>query len=261
MNENQVDKCVHVKLEVGDDHVGVLTYERGRNNFLNPELITRISEGIQELERRGARAVVLTSPSRHFCAGADFNSNEVAEPGAVKSPIYEVVPKLFQRTIPVIATVRGAAVGGGVGLALSADFRVATPSTRFQVNFSRLGMSQGFALSVTLPRLVGLQQASELLYTSRNVYGAEALQIGLCDRLVSPERLENEARVFAADIAAAAPLAVAAIRERLHGDLPQQIEAALERDWRDQTRLKLTDDFKEGTAAVRDRRAADFKAR
>lgn len=261
MSAGEQPDDVSVRLEVGDDHVGVLTFERGRNNYLNRELVIRLSEGIAELQRDGARAIVLTSPSRHFCAGADFGSDEVAEPGAATSPIYEVVPRLFARTVPVVAAVRGAAVSGGLGLALSADFRIATPSTRFLANFARLGTSQGFALSLTLPRLVGVQRSSELLYTGRTVYGAEALQMGLCDRLVDGERLVSEARAFAAEIAASAPLAVQAMRQRFHGQLAEEIAGALERDWKDQTRLKLTDDFREGTSAVRERRPARFSGK
>lgn len=247
-----------IELEVHQDHVGTLTFERGRNNYLNPELVVRLGEGIRELETQGARAVVLASYSRHFCAGADFSGNEVAAPGAETSPIYEVVPQLFERTVPVIAAVQGAAVGGGMGLALGCDFRVATPSTRFLANFAKLGTSQGFALSVTLPRLVGVQRASELLYTGRSVYGAEAHQMGLADRLVEGERLVSEAHAFAASIASSAPLAVAAIRRRLHGHIPEEITNALARDWQDQTALKLTEDFTEGKAAVQERRPANF---
>lgn len=261
MSTGEQPDRVRVQLDVGEDYVGILTFERGRNNYLNRELVVRLSEGIAELERNGARAIVLTSPSRHFCAGADFGSDEVAEPGAATSPIYEVVPKLFERTVPVVAAVRGAAVGGGLGLALSADFRIATPSTRFLANFARLGTSQGFALSVTLPRLVGVQRASEMLYTGRAVYGAEALQMGLCDRVVDGERLVSEAGALAADIAASAPLAVQAIRQRFHGHLVEEITTALERDWKDQTRLKLTADFREGTSSVRERRPARFSGK
>ena len=72
----------------------------------------------------------------------------------------------------------GAAVGGGLGLALTADFRVAAPEARFSANFARLGFHQGFGLSVTLPRLVGQQTAAELLFTGRRVPGEEAVRFG-----------------------------------------------------------------------------------
>ncbi|WP_244970765.1 enoyl-CoA hydratase/isomerase family protein [Gordonia jinghuaiqii] len=247
-----------IETEVGDDHVGTLTFERGKYNYLSAELLGRLAEGFEELSARGARAIVLVGRGRHFCAGADFASNDTAAPGAASSPLYEMVPRLFARSLPVVAALQGASVGGGLGLALAADFRVAGASSRFAANFSRLGFSQGFALSYTLPRLVGMQRASELLMTGRTVRGEEAFAMGLCDRLAADEAIVDEAHALAAGIAAAAPLAVHAIRERLQGDVVAEVKRALERDWHDQTTLKLTADFREGIAAARERRDPVF---
>jgi len=240
-------------------YVGTVTFERGPYNYLNAGLLTALADAFDDLSAQGARAIVLYGKGRHFCAGADFASNETAAPGAAASPIYEVVPRLFERSVPVVAALRGASIGGGLGLALAADFRVATDKSRLSANFARLGFSQGFALSLTLPRLIGLQRTSELLYTGRAVYGGEALQIGLCDRLADEESLLDEARSYAAEIAASAPLAVKAIRRRLHGDLADAVRDALARDWEDQTSLKLTADFREGIAATRERRTPQFR--
>jgi len=246
--------------ELDSSHVGTVTFERGPYNYLSAGLLTALADAFDDLSARGARAIVLYGDGRHFCAGADFAGNDTAAPGAATSPIYEVVPRLFERSVPVVAALRGASVGGGLGLALAADFRIATAKSRFSANFARLGFSQGFALSLTLPRLIGLQRASDLLYTGRTIYGDEALQIGLCDRLTDDEALLlGEARSYAAEIAASAPLAVAAIRRRLHGDLADAVRDALERDWTDQTSLKLTADFREGIAAARERRTPQFR--
>lgn len=260
MSDSSGSPEVIVDLDVDPAGVGTLTFTRGQYNYLSADLVARIAGGINDLESRGARVVVLAGTGKHFCAGADFASGDAAPPGAATSPIYEMVPRLFDRTVPVIAAVQGAAVGGGMGLALAADFRVASGKTRFTANFSKLGFSQGFALSVTLPRLVGLQRASELLYTGRNVRGDEALDIGLCDRLAADGHVLADARAFAGEIAAAAPLAVQAIRRRLHGDLVTEVEDALRRDWQDQTTLKLTADFREGVAAAKERREPRFVA-
>ncbi|NGP05792.1 enoyl-CoA hydratase/isomerase family protein [Rhodococcus sp. 14C212] len=245
--------------ELDSSHVGTVTFARGPYNYLSAALLTALADAFDDLSARGARAIVLYGDGRHFCAGADFGSNDTAAPGAATSPIYEVVPRLFERSVPVVAAMRGAAIGGGLGLALAADFRIATAQSRFAANFARLGFSQGFALSLTLPRLIGLQRASDLLYTGRMVYADEALQIGLCDRLTDDEKLLGEAQSYAAEIATSAPLAVAAIRRRLHGDLADAVRDTLERDWRDQTALKLTADFREGIAAARERRTPQFR--
>jgi enoyl-CoA hydratase/carnithine racemase len=162
---------------------------------------------------------------------------------------------------PVVAAVQGAAIGGVLGLALMPDFCVGAPEARFSANFARLGFHHGFGLSVTLPRLVGQQTAAELLYTGRRVKGEEAQGLGLCDRLVPLERVRQEAQAFAAEIAASAPLAIDSIRETLRGDLAAEIRRATDREKAEQDRLRKTEDFREGTRAMAERRAPEFKGR
>ena len=125
---------------------------------------------------------------------------------------------------------QGAAVGGGLGLALSADFRVASPETRFSCNFARLGFHQGFGISVTLPAVVGQQRALELMFTAADVRGEEAHRIGLADRLVAADELRGAAQAFATEIAASAPLALLSIRETIRGDLAGRVERATARE-------------------------------
>jgi 2-(1,2-epoxy-1,2-dihydrophenyl)acetyl-CoA isomerase len=166
--------------------------------------------------------------------------------------------RLFSARTPVVAAIQGAAVGGGLGLALAADFRVASPSTRFIANFSRLGLHQGFGISVTLPAVVGKQHAMDLLYTGRVVEGDEAARMGLCDRLVADEALRAAAHGFAAEIAASAPLAVVSMRQTLRGDLADRVRTATAREQSEQAWLAQTADFVEGVTATSERRAPRF---
>src|SRR5205807_9803801 len=106
---------------------------------------------------------------------------------------YEQAVRLVGARKPVVAAVQGAAVGGGLGVALSADFRVASPESRFSANFARLGIHHGFGLTVTLPLVVGHQRAIELPYTGVRLPGEQAHAIGLCDRLVASDRLREDA--------------------------------------------------------------------
>src|SRR5207253_6312277 len=122
------------------------------------------------------RAVVLCSEGKHFCAGANFGAaagNAAEEPRS----LYEQALRLFRSQTPVVAAVQGAAVGGGLGLALSADFRVVASDTRLWANFAQLGFHHGFGLTITLPAVVGQQTALELLLTGRRVDGQEAHSI------------------------------------------------------------------------------------
>jgi 2-(1,2-epoxy-1,2-dihydrophenyl)acetyl-CoA isomerase len=128
-----------------------------------------------------------------------------------------------------VAAVQGA-VGGGLGLALVANFRVASPEARFSANFARLGFHHGFGLTVTLPRVVGHQRALELPYTGRRVPGEEVLPLGLCDRLADAAELRDVGVDLAEQIAAASgPLAIASIRTTMRGDLHARIKAATDR--------------------------------
>ena len=144
-----------VTVAVDGAHVALVEIHRPPANFFDVALIRAIADAYAALDADPAcRAIVLCSEGKHFCAGANFSAaagSAAEEP----RPLYEQALRLFRSQTPVVAAVQGAAVGGGLGLALSADFRVATPESRFSANFSRLGFHHGFGLTVTLPALAG----------------------------------------------------------------------------------------------------------
>jgi enoyl-CoA hydratase/carnithine racemase len=247
-----------ITVQTRPDRVAVIEFSRPPSNFFNVELVCALADAYEELDQDGAcRAIVLCSAGRHFCAGADFSNEQ--EIGT--ADIYEQAIRLFSYGTPVVAAVQGAAIGGGLGLALSADFRVASPDSRFAANFARLGIHHGFGLTVTLPAAVGIQTALELLYTGRRVKGEEARALGLCDRLTAADRLLPEAIEMAGEIAASAPRAVRAIRRTMRGDLPDRIRAATAREAAEQAVLFATEDFAEGVAATAARRPPQFRDR
>jgi 2-(1,2-epoxy-1,2-dihydrophenyl)acetyl-CoA isomerase len=184
---------------------------------------------------------------------------DAAEGPAETARLYDNAVRMFAARIPVVAAVQGAAIGGGLGVALSADFRVASPESRFAANFARLGFHHGFGLTVTLPLVVGHQAALDMLYTGRRVKGEEAHAIGLADRLVEAERLRDEAHTLAAEIAGSAPLAVRSIRHTMRGYLAGAVRDATQRERTEQERLAVTADFQEGVRAVAERRDPDFR--
>jgi enoyl-CoA hydratase/carnithine racemase len=205
----------------------------------------------------------LCSEGKNFCAGADLQGHSGFEalPEEGAGELYRQALRLFRAELPVVAAVQGAAIGGGLGLACSADFRVAASNARFSANFARLGFHQGFGLSVTLPYIVGAQSSLDLLYTGRRVPAAEALGMRLCDRLVEPDRLRSHARELATEIATSAPLAVRAIRETMRGHLADEIDQVIGREVTEQNRLRKTFDFAEGTSAAFDHRTPKFEGR
>lgn len=255
-----------VSVHVADDFVATVEIHRPPNNYFDVALIRSLADGLESLDSDGAcRAVVLCSEGKHFCAGADFTGRrglaENVGTGGNEGHLYVEALRLFTTKTPIVAAVQGAAIGGGLGLAMAADFRVASPEARFVANFARLGFHHGFGLTVTLPAAIGRQRALEMLYTGQRVPGDEALRIGLCDRLATADSLREEAHGVAAKIAASAPLAVRSIRETMRGDLPDRIRAATVRELAEQERLALTEDFKEGLQATAERRPPRFTRR
>ena len=235
-----------LSIESGSDHVAVVYMHRPPNNFFDTALVSEVADAYEELASGDwCRAIVLAAEGKHFCAGLDFASNgqqDIAE-------LYRNALRLFAVPLPVVAAVQGAAIGGGLGLALSCDFRVATAASRFSANFARLGFHHGFALTVTLPRVVGHQRAAELLYTGRRIGGGEAGAIGLCDELADDADLLDSARRRAAHIAGSGPLAVRSIRATLRQGLVEQVRLAMEHECEEQERLRTTTDFAEGVRA------------
>ena len=256
------DTSIPPEVSVGaaGDHVALVEIHRPPNIFFDVALIRAIADAFDELAGDGStRAIVLCSEGKHFCAGANFTApRESADDGP---HLYEMAVRLFEQPLPVVAAVQGSAIGGGMGLALSADFRVASPESRFAANFARLGFHHGFALTVTLPRLAGEQAALDLLLTGRRIGGEEALRLGVCDRLSTTEGLRADAVAFATEIAGSAPLAVRSIRETMRADLAERARAAMVRERAEQDRLVRTDDWREGVAAVNERRHANFTGR
>ena len=247
-------------IRVTRGQVATIEICRPPNNYFDVTLIKDIVKTLGSLATEGdCRAVVLCSEGKHFCAGADFRSG-ARGPGSRKDVdhLYGHALAFFEQPLPIVAAIQGGAIGGGLGLALAADFRVGTPDSRFSANFARLGFHHGFGLTVTLPAVVGHQRTLEMLYAGRRLGGEEAGQIGLCDRVVPPEDLRTAAIEFAGDIAASAPLAIRSIRQTMRGHLPDAIRSALVREMDEQDRLMQTQDWSEGVKAMAERRQPVF---
>lgn len=247
-----------VTTSIGDDHVATVEIRRPPNNFFSMEVIGGIADALERLaDDPSCRVVVLRAQGKHFCAGADFGGDR----SYTTNDLYGAAARIMRTPTPIVAAIQGAAIGGGLGLALTADFRVAAPEARFSANFARLGFHQGFGLSVTLPRLVGDQAAADLLFTGRRLRGDEGVRLGLADRLVPLDELHAAAHSWAREIAMSAPLAVRAIRATLRGDLVERFESATVHEAGEQQRLQATADFAEGTRAMGERRPPHFEGR
>jgi 2-(1,2-epoxy-1,2-dihydrophenyl)acetyl-CoA isomerase len=235
--------------------VAVLTLSRPPHNFFDVGLLTQLADAVAAIDSDPMiRAIVLASKLRSFCAGADFEA-ERPDP----APIYAQAVRLMSRRKPLIAAINGAAIGGGLGLALVADMRVGSAEARFQANFVRLGISAGFGISFTLPRVVGSQAARNLLLTGRRIKGEEAFSMGLLDRLTQPDTVLPLAINTCEELAGNAPAAMVATRRLLDEDIPEAFAKAVSRELGFQQSLFMAKDFEEGVRAVRDKRPPQFQ--
>ena len=244
-----------------DGHVAVVELTRGPDNFVDKATVAELADTLEACDRdTEVRCVLLCSEGKNFCAGVNFT--EAAAFDNIRGDhIYNQALRLFRCDTPVVAAVQGSAVGAGLGLALLADFRVASAQSRFVANFNRLGFHPGFGLSVTLPRVIGVQQAAVMLYTGRRVSGEEAHGFGLVDLLAPPETLRQAALDLATEIAGSAPLAVTSTRATLRRGLADAVAAAVQHELAEQAGQVRTKDFQEGVRAMQERRPPRFQGR
>jgi enoyl-CoA hydratase/carnithine racemase len=246
-------------------HVGVAEINRPPDNYFDKELIGEIAAAFDAFAEGGMRAILLCARGKNFCAGANFarRTEDIlgSDEDRAAGHIYRHAVRLFRCPLPVVACVQGAAVGGGLGLAMVGDFRVASAESRFSANFNRLGFHPGFGLSVTLPRVIGPQQAALLFYTGRRITGTQAHAIGLVDVLAEAGGLREAALSLATEIAQSAPLAVMSTRATLRRGLADAIAAATEHELAEQGKHFATEDFAEGVKAMAQRRLPVFRGR
>jgi enoyl-CoA hydratase/carnithine racemase len=251
-------------------HVAVVEIRRPPNNFFDIPLIKDIAAAFEAFDQDiDIRAIVLAAQGKAFCAGANFGDGATldkegrrpGEPMPGVQSLYIEGNRLFRTKKPIIAAIHGAAVGGGLGLAMVADFRVTCPEARFSANFTRLGFHPGFGLTVTLPEVIGKTKAALMFYSSRRVPGEEAYAWGLADVLVPQAEVRAAALKLATEIAENSPLGLVATRNSMRGDLADRVLKATEHELTEQTHLRKTDDFKEGVKATAERRLPNFTGR
>ena len=253
------------------DLVALIEIRRPPNNFFDVSLIHQIAEALEALDDDpGCRAVVLASQGKAFCAGANFGDGSALTPDGRRadelpqgrvSHLYVEAVRLFRTKKPIVGAIQGPAVGGGLGLAMVPDFRVACPEARFCANFTRLGFHPGFGLTVTLTEVIGPSKAALMFYTSRRVTGEEAHRWGLADVLVPLDQVRSAALKLAAEIAENSPLGLLSTRATMRAGLADRVRAATDHELEEQNRLRVTDDFKEGVKAMAERRVPNFAGR
>jgi enoyl-CoA hydratase/carnithine racemase len=262
------------------DRIAKVTLNRPeRMNAFDVQMITELIQAIADADADdGIGVLVITGAGRGFCAGADFRytqvrSGEVAaeeaeergtifEEGRLLHPInMNVILGLQRMGKPTIAMMNGAAVGGGFDIALACDMRVGSENARFMVAFTRIGIVPGSGGAWLLPRIVGLPKACELIFSGDFVGAEEAYRIGLLNKLVAADRLEEETMDLAQRIAQGPPIALRLDKIMIYKGLGTDLETALAFASACESIALHTQDHVEGVTAFVQKRQPQFQGR
>jgi len=254
--------------------IAMVTLNRpDRLNALSWELVDDLHATLDDFERDNhTRVVVLTGAGRAFCAGLDLKDAATAGsslseglhgPAAgmrTQAHIAALMTHLRRIPQPIVAAVNGAAVGGGLALALFSDIRVASESARFGVQFIKVGLSGcDVGVSYALPRLIGGSRAFELMLTARVIDAAEADRIGLVSRVVADADVVDSALAVAEEILGLAPFGVVMTKEVMWANLSApSLEAAIHLENRTQILASHSGDMAEAIAAFTEKRTPNF---
>jgi len=228
--ENSADQ---VLTEVKDGIAMVIMNRPKLLNSISIDSLELIIKTLQDvLENPQVSVVVLTGKGRAFCAGADQGEMVMRQPGEWEQIVdryLDPIRLIAKSDKPVIASINGDAVGGGLGLAIACDLRIAVDTARFCAPFTAIGLAGcDMSAGYFLPRLVGLGKATEMMMTARFVKAEEAERIGLVQRLVAAEELEKETMKLAGRLAALSPIALGwtkkAIRRSLDRDMDSEFD-------------------------------------
>lgn len=211
------------------------------------------------------RCVVLAGAGRAFCAGAD-QAEMVPRPPADWERIVEryldPIRRISTMDRPVVARLHGDAVGGGLGLALACDYRIAARGVRLCAPFVKIGLAGcDMSAGYFLPRLIGLGRATDLMMSGRFVHAEEAERIGLVTRMVEPEALDGAVTELAASFAASAPQALAFTKRAIRRSLDRGMAEEFDYEVYAQVQCLQSEDHREALAAFKQKRPPRFQGR
>lgn len=214
------------------------------------------------LEDDSVRCLLITGTGDAFCAGGDIRNMGRAKPSDTRERMrrsYRWAGRLLKADKPVVTAVNGAAAGAGVSLALMGDVVIASNTAYFTTGFARIGVVPDLGLLATLPRAVGTLRAKDLLLTSRKVSAEEALQMGLCTRVVAPGELMDKAMEVAEQFGSGPTITYGLLKKMISKAYDSSFDEFLDTEAFAQGTAMATDDFIEGITAFREKRRPKFK--
>jgi 2-(1,2-epoxy-1,2-dihydrophenyl)acetyl-CoA isomerase len=220
-----------------ENHIATLLLNRpDAKNAINVEMSDQLDAAMLQIDRdRDIRAVLITGAGGSFCAGGDVRAmNATAGQMTVEARrlrmqrAHRTVKMLAGLDRPIIAAVDGPAFGAGFSIALLADMVVATPRARFCMAFARIGLIPDYGALYTLPRIVGIARAKEIMFSAREVGAAEAKELGIVLELAEPAALLPRAQALACAMAGASPVAVSLTKSALNSSLGSDLSTMLD---------------------------------
>ncbi|MEK5232808.1 enoyl-CoA hydratase [Lysinibacillus sp. FSL K6-0232] len=246
-----------------EDGVAIITIARPPANALSRGIITEVNDVLDAVENDDAvRVLVLHGEGRFFSAGADIKEFTEVSSGEEFTKLASNGQQVFERvetfSKPVIAAIHGAALGGGLELAMSCHMRFVTESAKLGLPELQLGLIPGFGGTQRLPRYVGVAKAAEMMFTSEPISGAEAVQWGLANRAFSDEALIDETLTIAKKIAKKSPVALKAAIQTLQYAKHASFYEGIEAEAKSFGTVFVTEDAKEGIQAFIEKREPVF---
>ena len=250
-----------------DDGVATITLNRPeRLNCIDIPTLDRLVSLLDEAAAsNNVRVVVLAGRGRAFCAGADQGEmvqRSAAEWEQIVDRYLDPIRRIATMDQPVIAKLHGDAVGGGLGLALACDYRLAAPEVRLCAPFVKIGLAGcDMSAGYFLPRFLGLGRATDMMMSGRFVKTEEAERIGLLTRVVPENELDQAVKELARRLAAGPPVALGFTKRAIRRSLDRDMEGEFDYEIFAQVQCLQSDDHREGLAAFREKRAPRFKGK
>jgi enoyl-CoA hydratase/carnithine racemase len=257
-----------------EEHIATITMNRPeRRNALNPKMAQELGVALDDIETDDdMRVMIITGAGGAFCSGADIDPTSLAgaAPGEMnieamrRSPmmrgVHKVLLGLRKLKVPTIAMVNGPCVGAGFEIALCCDMRVGSENARFMCGFVKLSLYP-FGSCWLYPRVMGLGKAFELLFTGDAIDGKEAERIGILNKAVPTDNLEEEAMNLARKIAKGPPIVIRFMKSQVYQGLSMDLETVLDMSATYEGALATTSDLMEGLTARFQKREPVFKGK